>query len=220
MTIPLYRELSMEDDWNSLMSCMHLMISRNNNKAPLELWYVLAEAEKQFALHSTEEGVEPNHLLEDISKLPRLPYFNKEWYFLGPYPVGKGEYDSDPANTPRDYSHLFPIFEYVYPSELSPNGTIRWERVFPNDDGKGYIHIQPEINWNSLIQSLSSVEILEFQGWLYTELFVPRNITVLISCDGVNTFYINNNSYVGNIYQNDIIKYLLFLYITIEIVLN
>lgn len=201
-----------KDDLNSLMSCMHLMISRNNNKAPLELWYVLTEAEKQFTLHSTEEGANPNHFLEDISKLPYLPYFNKEWYFLGPYPVGKGEYDSDPANMPRDYSHLFPVFEYIYPSELSLNGTIKWNRVFPNEENnnakkKGYIHIEPEVNWNLLIQSLSSVEILEFQGWLYTELFVPKNTTVLMSCEGVNAFYINNNSYVGNIYHNNIIKY-------------
>lgn len=50
------------------------------------------------------------------------------------------------------------------------------------------------------------MNILEFQGWLYTEMFVPQNLSVLLTCNGVNELYVNDESYVGNIYGNSVIK--------------
>jgi len=104
------------------------------------------------------------------SSIDAKPTISSRWDFLGPFPVGKTEIDGDPTaafgtiqeqhETPRTYT-----------SELVVGGKVEWSRIEANG---GEVSIQPPVNWNAIVQSVSEMAALEFQGWAVGEVNVPK----------------------------------------------
>ena len=76
-----------------------------------------------------------------------------------------------------------------------------------------YVHIQPKIAWNDLINSLGSTGIMEWQGWAVSEFAVnENNLNVLVQCLGVHTVFIDSIPLTGDVYRRDQFQFSVNLY--------
>lgn len=77
------------------------------------------------------------------------------WDYIGPFPVGKTEFDGDPVA--QDVRQGPPAIQSSYSSELVPGGKVQWRRV--RADGAGRVQINhPAVDWQFLAQTLRLVE--------------------------------------------------------------
>ena len=98
------------------------------------------------------------------------------WAYIGPFPMGKTEFDGDPLARHGGARQLFAQFEangganakrkdrQRFLSELATGGYVGWSILPSTVDGS--VVLQPErVNWNQLVQGLSGRSVLEF-SWL------------------------------------------------------
>lgn len=127
------------------------------------------------------------------------------WYFLGPFVVGKSEVDGDPLEFfggIHNVSRTRFARDIQYYSELAPNGVVRWIS-FPEYRGR-YVTIDPVVNWKDLVNSLGSLGITEWQGWVVGDIAVnAKNVKVSLRCMGVHTVLVDGFPVVGDIYRRE-----------------
>ena len=167
-----------------------------------ELWSkVAALYEKQ-----EKQNIAAKFFKQAKSITGKLSEYVKEWSFLGPFVIGKSEVDGDPVaacgGIKEASRHRFKKNVKFY-SELVPGGEISWSTVKQSGPSSG-LKIQPKVNWNELVNSLGSMGITEWQGWLIGEFAVNENdMDVVIQCLGVHTVYINDVPITGDVYRRD-----------------
>ena len=129
----------------------------------------------------------------------------KEWSFLGPFVIGKMELDGDPMEA---FGGIKNVSQYRYSnvnyySELAEQGKVSWTVVKqPSQDE--YLKITPPVQWNQLVNSLGSMAITEWQGWLVGEFVVnDKNAHIAVQCLGVHTFSIDDTLMTGDVYHRD-----------------
>eukprot|EP00026_Physarum_polycephalum_P002049 Phypoly_transcript_02053.p1 GENE.Phypoly_transcript_02053~~Phypoly_transcript_02053.p1 ORF type:complete len:900 (+),score=110.07 Phypoly_transcript_02053:31-2730(+) len=132
----------------------------------------------------------------------------KNWDFIGPFTIGKGEVDGDSLEAFGGIKEVEKNRkkggkgekkkEFFY-SEIAEGGKVGWRSFVANKDGMVTIEF-PDINWNRLVQLTSSVTITEFQGWAVSEVFTHEG-RYLASCNGIHTFQIDDTTYVGDQYS-------------------
>jgi hypothetical protein len=141
------------------------------------------------------------------------------WEVLGPLPNGKLEIDGDPA-----FSQFSPFYnpkgmkfdsithilsmsrdERVY-SEIVEGGTVFWTAMSKSLSSPR-LDIRFNVNWNEIVQGLSSTVAYEFTGWARTNSYVRANGYYQIHCTGVHTIYIKNDNLtriiVGDVYHSN-----------------
>jgi len=113
-------------------------------------------------------------LMVDTRALPpAIPY----WDVLGPFPVGKTEYDGDPIeayggiyNLSRPSAEGSPSTAQFL-SEFATGGYVSWSRFVPNEEG--WVEMAfPDVQWQFLVTSMNSITVLEFQAWAVADFYV------------------------------------------------
>ncbi|XP_062603242.1 uncharacterized protein LOC134265019 [Saccostrea cucullata] len=129
-----------------------------------------------------------------------------DWSFIGPFVIGKIEWDGDPLEA---YGGIRNVSKYRYRkgerfySELVKDTFIEWKTFKQNSHENG-IQISPTVQWNELINSLGSVGITEWQGWILGELYInERDQNVLIQCLGIHTVYIDDIPVASDVYHRE-----------------
>lgn len=136
----------------------------------------------------------------------KLSAFVKEWSFIGPFVIGKTEVDGDPVEALGGIRNVsktrFKKNARLF-SELLPEGEIQWSYVRQASADK-MVQIRPSVNWNDLVNSLGSMGITEWQGWVVGEFAVnENNINILVQCVGVHTIFIDNIPLTGDVYHRE-----------------
>lgn len=134
------------------------------------------------------------------------PYVTS-WDFIGPFVIGKMELDGDPLEpfggiievSKKRNNKNVKLF-----SELLPKGEIQWKSYKQSHAGET-IQISPKVNWNDLVNSLSSMGITEWQGWVVGEFAVnDKDQMVVFQCLDVHTFYIDGRPLTGDVYRREV----------------
>ena len=144
---------------------------------------------------------------KQASKLSgKVSDFIKDWSFLGPFVIGKIEVDGDPLEA---YGGIWNVSASRYKktvkfySELIPGGEVTWQSVKQTRSGEE-LRISPQIDWNQLVNSLGSIAITEWQGWVLGEFAVnDNNQNILIQCLGVHTIYVDRTPVTGDVYRRN-----------------
>ncbi|XP_033736186.1 LOW QUALITY PROTEIN: uncharacterized secreted protein ARB_06907-like [Pecten maximus] len=133
--------------------------------------------------------------------------FVTSWDFIGPFVIGKMELDGDPM---EPFGGIFEVSKkrnnknVRFFSELVPKGEIQWKTFKQTYNGET-IKISPQVNWNDLVNSLSSMGITEWQGWVVGEFAVnEKDQMVVFQCLDVHTFYIDGRPLTGDVYRRDV----------------
>ena len=148
-----------------------------------------------------------------------------DWQLLGPFPVGKSEFDGNPI-------HEFPSATgngstlssprgtepagYLFVSELSTGGEAGWAGPLrASGDGTVHVHggaMRPRpVDFNSHIQQASKLSIAEHQSLLVAQIDVPAPLparaaaagsrsTILLRCRNVHTVVVDE----GRLHHADI----------------
>ena len=127
-----------------------------------------------------------------------VKHFNfgkSKWYFLGPWIVGKNELDGDPiaSQTGGIIKAFYDKANKIkYFSEMATGGKVMWSKLH-SDANSGTVYPKPKnIDWQRNVQTLSSVETSEWQGWAVTKFKKKKEGNFDIACSGVSTFYLND----------------------------
>eukprot|EP01046_Picozoa_sp_COSAG06_P011616 COSAG06_NODE_665_length_13274_cov_60.588534_7_plen_518_part_00 len=127
--------------------------------------------------------------------------------YVGPFPMGKTELDGDPLAARGGADALFRRHErgeekkQRFLSELATGGYVGWSTV-PAARGSGAARIDGgRTNWNQLVSGLSGRGVLEFQGWAFGRVQVPRAGRYLASCQGVTSFWLDGALLTGDVYH-------------------
>lgn len=171
-----------------------------DNKNDGYLWSILGS---QFSLKGQDSSA--NYCFKQALKLTgKVTSFIKQWYYLGPFVIGKSEFDGDPIEA---FGGIYNISKYresknqKFYSEFLPGGGVSWQKYHQRQP-KDSIKVQPNINWNELVSSLSSMGITEWQGWLIGEFAVNSDhLNVAIQCLGHHTVYIDKIPVTGDVYH-------------------
>ncbi|KAH9509120.1 hypothetical protein Btru_049103 [Bulinus truncatus] len=134
--------------------------------------------------------------------------FVKEWHFIGPFGIGKIEFDGDPLeayggirNTSKFRFLKHPLAKHY--SELVPGGEVSWVNLKQNEADE-MVHVRPKIDWNDLVSSLGSLGITEWQGWAVGEIFINEDNTLLnYRCLGVSRCCVDKYLIVGDLYHRN-----------------
>ena len=150
------------------------------------------------------------------------PQILTRWDIIGPFPVGKLEVDGDPLFTAFNDHDERDIGSYIltlprnitFYSELIQDSVLNWYTT--NAPSSGLVDVRFPVHWNELAQGLSSMAVLEFQGWAKSISYVKLDGSYIVSCKGVHTVYVRNDGMtrilVGDIYSTDIIHGIVELY--------
>ncbi|XP_060070908.1 uncharacterized protein LOC132550832 [Ylistrum balloti] len=129
------------------------------------------------------------------------------WDFIGPFVIGKMEIDGDPL---EPFGGVFEVAKkrnnknIKFFSELVHSGEVKW-KTFKQSYADETIKISPQVNWNDLVNSLSSMGITEWQGWVVGEFAVnEKDQIVVFQCLDVHTFYIDDRPLTGDVYRRDV----------------
>eukprot|EP01039_Chlorochromonas_danica_P000609 gene609-659_t len=147
-----------------------------------------------------------------------LPLLNPQrytlsWEILGPINVGKLELDGDPTFDSMEFRGKFhgDLGRYLLAmrknvtvaSDLVPHGEIHWQKATMQQNGQVDVHFP--INWNDLVQGLSTLAVYELQGWARTTHYIAKSGVYLIDCQGTHTVYLHNDDqtrlFVGDVYH-------------------
>jgi len=140
----------------------------------------------------------------------KLTVSPQNWYFIGPFPIGKTETDGDPLESFGGIQNVtckrfLPGYRIL--SELAPNAYISWTTL-TSKSSQGYVNIAPNLAWGDLVNSLGSMGITEWQGWAVTELAVNTdNTNIAACCVGVHTIYIDWFPVTGDVYHRDYFQF-------------
>ncbi|CAG5121151.1 unnamed protein product [Candidula unifasciata] len=131
--------------------------------------------------------------------------FVKDWWFIGPFVIGKTEFDGDVLAA---YGGIQNVSRYRYHSEtfvseLSSGGTVKWTEL-KQSSAQELLKINPKVDWNDLVSSLGSMGITEWQGWAVGEFFINENdLQLSFQCLGVAKCSIGNTMLVGDLYHRN-----------------
>lgn len=195
--------LSFQDD-NSVQCIIKFL--KDNLKDGI-LWSALG---KIYDAKGKKFSAQANVCFRQASKVTgKFPKFIQDWDYIGPFVIGKTEFDGDPLEA---FGGIYNVSQFrfesgvTYPSELAPHGKVEWVSVKQRAADKPVI-VSPNINWNELVKALGSLGITEWQGWIVGELPVTQNdMTVLVQCKGVSTIYIGGIPIIGDVYHRDMFK--------------
>ncbi|CAL1546091.1 unnamed protein product [Lymnaea stagnalis] len=132
--------------------------------------------------------------------------FINEWHFVGPFGVGKTEFDGDPLAA---YGGIRNVSKFrletkstaSYYSELVSSGVTSWAVVKQNQ-ADDMVQVRTKVDWNDLVSSLGSLGITEWQGWAVGELLVNEDDARLsFHCLGVAKCYVGQSIIVGDLYH-------------------
>lgn len=129
-----------------------------------------------------------------------------DWSFIGPFVIGKIEWDGDPLEA---FGGIHNVSKYRYRkgeqfySELVKDTLVEW-KTFKQDNADNGIQISPSVQWNELINSLGSVGITEWQGWMVGDIYVTeRDQNILIQCLGLHTVYVDDIPVASDVYHRE-----------------
>lgn len=127
----------------------------------------------------------------------------RQWWYLGPFTIGKHEIDGDPAfEHPYFGPHTVPIsaalssevrfFLCISVLMYQLVGSVSWRQLQGSTESA---HVAPsvhnpldmdadslQIDWNDIVGSLGSTALLEHQGWLWAAVAVPTAGDVSVKC--------------------------------------
>eukprot|EP00117_Sycon_ciliatum_P018872 scpid32260/ scgid17292/ len=132
-----------------------------------------------------------------------LPYIRRfDW--AGPFPIGKLEVDGDPVAA--QYGDVVSAWRNrstaTFYSELVGR-ELRWEEVDAAGDPAGTVRVQPDVDWNDLVNGMGSMGLLEWQAWFVAEFAVNRDATYVVRCLDVNTVWIDDKMINGDVYHRE-----------------
>ena len=159
-----------------------------------------------------------SHLSSTLAKpaaSSSILWTNKQWHFLGPFPVGKTEIDGNPLhallkemqstnNTAAiDYRSKVQLF-----SELVEGGYINHWSPLPKETRRDdYVRVdlsrlKPTVNLQHLVRLSSSITIQEFQGLISRKLTITKPGTYAIACHGLHTIEIDQHLFHADVYTS------------------
>jgi hypothetical protein len=144
----------------------------------------------------------------------------KNWFFLGPFTIGKTEIDADPLES---FGHLASGSGHActrlailrkaagcpstFYSELVDGGVAGWSKppASPVDGGYQVVVQFPmsnaSVNFNTLVQGMNKISVLEFQGWATVAIPVKTNGAYEIQCSSIHSFFVDDQLYAGDVYS-------------------
>lgn len=140
---------------------------------------------------------------QSIKIAGKYSQFVKDWWFIGPFVIGKTEFDGDVLAA---YGGIQNVSRYrhhseTFVSELSSGGTVKW-RELKQSNAQELLKISPKVDWNDLVSSLGSMAITEWQGWAVGELVVNEdNLQLCFQCQGVAKCIIGDTMIPGDLYH-------------------
>lgn len=175
------------------------------------MWTIVGTLYDQKGKKFTSQA---NTCFKQASKLSgKFPNFIKDWHFIGPFVIGKTEFDGDPLEA---FGGIYNVSKYrlenglSYPSELMPNGQVHWSTIKAAASDKN-VRVAPNVHWNDLVNSLGSLGITEWQGWVVGELPVNQDSHMLVQCSGISTVYVDHAPLTGDVYHRNQFKFPLSL---------
>lgn len=143
-------------------------------------------------------------LLTPVPSSTGSPRFSRRWDVLGPFPVGKTEYDGDPVESCGGITALHAT-KRGCPSELVVGGFAKWSTV---SEGQGGVQLHwADVPWQALHQASGSVEAVEFQAWVVGMLAVPEAGLHTVKCEHLHTLQVAGTTLTGNIYGDSALPY-------------
>ncbi|XP_013398622.1 uncharacterized secreted protein ARB_06907-like [Lingula anatina] len=194
--------LRINNECEKAIPCLIQVLQESGSQTDSWLWASLGHVYQnlQKTALATSSFKQASKLLGKVSS------FIKEWHFLGPFVIGKMEVDGDPvaamggiANVSANrYKKGWKMF-----SELISDGEVKWQTHIQKAPGQ-ILQISPDVKWGELVNSLGSVGITEWQGWLVGEFAVTENgQNILLQCEGVNTVLVDGLPIVGDVYHRE-----------------
>jgi hypothetical protein len=150
-------------------------------------------------MHRNSNGILfPPCFLSSSSSYITLP---ANWDILAPFSIGTREFGADPLEAFGGIRKLYTdrASPQLFPSELVFGGYVGWSSV---PGGTSMVNIQwnaTMVNW-PLIESWGGLAASQFQGWAVGRISIQRSGTYTVSCVGVSTFYIGEQSFRGDVY--------------------
>ena len=95
-----------------------------------------------------------------------------EWWQLGPFPRGKTEYDAEPGGVYNDLSNFKSDKRQFISEQAAPGGFVNWRKLIVGS--QGIVQASNPTDWNQLAQSMSDMNVLQFQSWFVSEFNVEN----------------------------------------------
>ena len=174
--------------------CALKFIKDKNIESKQSVWIFL------HSIFTKEKQVmKASYALKQVKNKQTLK-MSERWYFLGPFQIGKPEFDGNPAVGHGEDIAIDQRWDRTFHaySELANKGILKWVQVLPQN---GVIHLNVEVDWNNLISSLQSMAVTEWQGFLVNDFFLTKDSDVQAQCLGVSVFYINDIVINGDVYH-------------------
>ena len=123
-----------------------------------------------------------------------------KWSVLGPFACSMNEMDGSPklfseknnlmsAKIPSKLTK--DMLNKNYYTEFKHDGITKWKGLAEASDA--FTVSFPDVQWQSLVQSLSSTEALQWQAWIVGEFFISEDQTLIeITCVGINTYWVDD----------------------------
>jgi hypothetical protein len=161
----------------------------------------------------SREGADAEAVQACFAEAARLAGFilpHSTYDILGPFPIGKMEFDGDPLEAP-----VFGGVERArvgasrrFPSEYADGGFVHWQ-VHRAGVGLAVDVSFPLIQWNKHVQLTNSMPILEWQAWAVADFLVTSPAVARIECAGVHSFSVDRVGepwYTGDIYRSGLLS--------------
>jgi hypothetical protein len=90
-----------------------------------------------------------------------FPKYIDTWHYVGPFVVGKTEFDGDPIQAYGGIENVSRSrwdTKVTFPSELVPGGQVGWKEIKQQSMDQAVV-VAPQVNWNNLVSSLQSMAI-------------------------------------------------------------
>eukprot|EP00301_Raphidiophrys_heterophryoidea_P006222 c12528_g1_i1.p1 GENE.c12528_g1_i1~~c12528_g1_i1.p1 ORF type:complete len:916 (-),score=213.85 c12528_g1_i1:50-2758(-) len=135
-----------------------------------------------------------------VQQLPVLG----DWWVFGPFPVGKTEIDGDPVARVGGVMALWPPnSSFTLHSELVTGAEAKWNKM--KNTIRGVSVEFSNVNWNNIVQSLNSMQAMEFQAWAVSEVKIARPMCVVVQCNGLHTITLGHTTLHADIYHTSMI---------------
>jgi hypothetical protein len=127
---------------------------------------------------------------------------------LGPFSVGKMEYDGDPleAAVHGGVKQARSSITKRFPSEYADGGFVGWQVLHTGAYSGFSVDVSfAHVQWNKHVQLTNSMPILEWQSWAVADFLVTNRGLFRVACEGVHTFSIDDVGrpwYAGDIYRS------------------
>ncbi|KAK7493419.1 hypothetical protein BaRGS_00015319, partial [Batillaria attramentaria] len=191
-----------EEHSDKTLACIVRFLKDNPSDGPFltALGTVFEHKGKKFASQA-------NTVFKQAVKISgKFPSYIKDWHVIGPFVIGKTEFDGDPLEAVGGIHNVsrFRLESGVsYPSELLPHGKVQWIHTKQTAADQA-VRVAPKVNWNDLVSSLGSLGITEWQGWAVGELLINQDdVTLLVQCLGVSTVFIDGVPLTGDVYHRE-----------------